>query len=95
MDVEITLEGKLNGCEVALSLEKAVSYTHLSPLLPPVGVWAVSQSQCAVQPLSPATDRRLGEPLPHQLSNRTRAHLSADCSFDHCIICLLYTSRCV
>ena len=30
----------------------------------------------AVQPLSPATDRRLGEPLPHQLSNRTRVHLS-------------------
>ena len=29
----------------------------------------------AVQPLSPATDRRLGEPLPHQLPNRTRAHL--------------------
>ena len=28
----------------------------------------------AVQPLSPATDRRLGEPLPHQLSNRTQAH---------------------
>ena len=31
----------------------------------------------AVQPLSPATDRRLGRPLPHQLSNRTRAHLCA------------------
>ena len=31
----------------------------------------------AVQPLSPATDRRLGRPLPHQLSNQTRAHLSA------------------
>ena len=31
----------------------------------------------ADQPLSPATDRRLGRPLPHQLSNRTRAHLSA------------------
>ena len=28
----------------------------------------------AVQPLSPATHRRLGEPLPHQLSNGTRAH---------------------
>ena len=27
--------------------------------------------------LSPATDRRLGEPLPHQLSNQTRGHLSA------------------
>ena len=31
----------------------------------------------AVQPLSPATDRRLGGPLPHQLSNQTRGHLSA------------------
>ena len=30
----------------------------------------------AVQPLSPATDRRLGGPLPHQLPNRTRVHLS-------------------
>ena len=28
----------------------------------------------AVQPLSPATDRRLGGPLPHQLPNQTRAH---------------------
>ena len=31
----------------------------------------------AVHPLRPATDRRLGEPLPHQLSNQTRGHLSA------------------
>ena len=31
----------------------------------------------AVQPLSPATDRRLGGPLPHQLANRPRAHLTA------------------
>ena len=31
----------------------------------------------AVQPLSPATHRRLGGPLPHQLSNGTRAHLCA------------------
>ena len=35
----------------------------------------------AGQPLSPATNRRLGGPLPHQLANWTRAHLSADCSF--------------
>ena len=34
-------------------------------------------SNVAVQPLSPATDRRLGEPLPHQLANQTRAHLCA------------------
>ena len=31
----------------------------------------------AGQPLSPATDRRLGEPLPHQLANRPRVHLRA------------------
>ena len=31
----------------------------------------------AVQPLSPATDRRLGGPLPHQPANQTRGHLSA------------------
>ena len=29
----------------------------------------------AGQPLSPATDRRLGGPLPHQLANQTRVHL--------------------
>ena len=28
----------------------------------------------AGRPLRPATDRRLGRPLPHQLANRTRAH---------------------
>ena len=28
----------------------------------------------AVQPLSPATDRRFGGPLPRQLANQTRAH---------------------
>ena len=28
----------------------------------------------AVHPLRPATDRRLGGPLPHQLANQTRAH---------------------
>ena len=26
--------------------------------------------------LKPATDRRLGEPLPHQLANQTRVHLT-------------------
>src|SRR3954462_13423981 len=46
-----------------------------SPLLPPVGVWAVSQSQCGRPPLRPGTDRCLGEPLPHQLANQARAPL--------------------
>ena len=31
----------------------------------------------ADRPLRPANDRRLGEPLPHQLANRTRTHLLA------------------
>ena len=31
----------------------------------------------AGQPLSPATDRRLGGPLPHQQANQTRGHLKA------------------
>ena len=35
----------------------------------------------ADQPLSPATDRCLGRPLPHQLANQTRVHLKAIKSF--------------
>ena len=31
----------------------------------------------AGHPLRPATDRRLGEPLPHQLANQPWAHLKA------------------
>ena len=31
----------------------------------------------ADRPLRPATDHRLGEPLPHQLTNRTQAPLEA------------------
>ena len=40
----------------------------------------------AVHPLRPATDHRLGGPLPRQLPNRTRAHLPPDSSFDPCTI---------
>ena len=48
------------------------------PLLPPVGVWAVSQSQCvAGHPLRPATRHRLGGPSPRQLADRPRAPLPA------------------
>ncbi len=69
-----------------------------SPLLPPVGVWAVSQSSVAGRSLKPATDRRLGGLLPRQLANPASAapiargltvprfHLSISCgisqSFD-------------
>ena len=35
----------------------------------------------AVQPLSPATRLRLGEPLPHQLPDRTQVAPSAHCCF--------------
>ena len=48
-----------------------------SSLLPPVGVWTVLSSNVAVHPLRPAIHHRLGEPLPHQLANRTQVHLSA------------------
>ena len=44
-----------------------------SSLLPPVGVWAVLNPSVADRPLRPATDRRLGRPLPHQLANRPQA----------------------
>ena len=52
-----------------------VPIVQYSPLLPPVGVWAVSPSQCGRSPLRPATDRCLGGPLPRQLANQTRVHL--------------------
>ena len=37
----------------------------------------------AGRPLRPATDRSLGEPLPHQQANQTQAPLQADCSFNN------------
>ena len=45
----------------------------------------------AVHPLRPATYRRLGEPLPHQLANRTQSSPTAHIAFiqkscDFCII---------
>ena len=58
-----------------------------SLLLPPVGVWAVLSPSLADHPLRPANDRRLGEPLPHQLSNRTQAAPKADKSFNPKTIC--------
>ena len=53
---------------------RVASIAQYSPLLPPVGVWTVLNSNVAVHPLRSATHRRLGGPLPHQLPNRTRAH---------------------
>src|SRR6202035_4254119 len=43
-----------------------------SRLQPPVGVWAVSQSQCA-GPRSPGSHHSLGGPLPRQPANSTTA----------------------
>ncbi len=45
-------------------------------------------SSVADHPLRSATHRRLGEPLPHQLSNGMKAHLMAfDCSkFNNCFM---------
>ena len=78
----------------AASLHQAFAHCAISPTAAsrrslgrvsvPMWPFNLSSPNVAVQPLSPATDRRLGEPLPHQLSNRTRAHLQADCSFDLC-----------
>ena len=46
-----------------------------SSLLPPVGVWAVSQSQCGGGlPLRTPIHRSLGGPLPRQQANGTRPH---------------------
>ena len=46
-----------------------------SSLLPPVGVWSVSQYQCGDLPLRTPNHRRLGEPLPRLLANDTHGHL--------------------
>ena len=53
-----------------------------SLLLPPVGVWTVLSSSQADHPLRPATDRRLGALLPHQLANRTQAAPKAPSTYD-------------
>ena len=45
-----------------------------SSLLPPVGVWSVSQYQCGDLPLRTPTHRRLGGPLPRLLPNAPHAH---------------------
>ena len=44
-----------------------------SPLLPPVGVWAVSQSQCGWPSSQTSYPSCLGGPLPRQLADRSRA----------------------
>ena len=43
----------------------------------------------AVHSLKPATDRRLGGPLPHQLANQTRVHLAPPefSTLYHAILC--------
>ena len=46
-----------------------------SSLLPPVGVWSVSQYQCGGSPFRAPIYRCLGMPLPHLLANRTHTHL--------------------
>ena len=45
----------------------------------------------AVHPLRPATYHCLGEPLPHQLTNRTQSSLVAHIAFIHlpCEICII------
>ena len=48
-----------------------------SSLQPPVGVWAVLSPSVGGQSLNPPRRLSLGEPLPHQLANPTRADLLA------------------
>ncbi len=50
---------------------RLASIAEDSRLQPPVGVWAVLSPSVGGQPLSPPTRRRLGEPLPHQLADRS------------------------
>ena len=52
-----------------------------SSLLPPVGVWAVSQSQCGGLPLRTPIHRRHGGPLPRRQANGTHPHPFPDRSF--------------
>ena len=46
----------------------------------------------AGRPLRPATDRRLGRPLPHQLPNRTQAAHQAHYCFDPQVSCGISSS---
>ncbi len=62
----------------AALLRQAFAHCARFPLLPPVGVWAVSQSSVADRPLRPATRRRLGGPLPHQQADRPRGSPGAE-----------------
>ncbi len=55
-------------------LHQACAHCAIFPTAASVGVWTVSQFQCAGHPLRPARDRRLGEPLPHQQANPIWAH---------------------
>ncbi len=59
-------------CSVKLSL-----IAENSSLLPPVGVCSYLISSVAVHPLRPATDKSLGEPLPHQQANQLQARIQA------------------
>ena len=52
------------------------SIVQYSLLLPPVGVWSVSQYQCGGSSSQTPYHRSLGEPLPHQLTNGPHAHLN-------------------
>ena len=50
------------------------SIDQYSSLLPPVGVWTVSQFQCGGPSSQNPTDRCLGGPLPRQQANQTHPH---------------------
>ena len=64
-----------------------------SLLLPPVGVWAVSQSQCGRPPLRPAMHRRLvGRYLTNQLMHRRSIHVHGQGHFNSSQMLVCYLS---
>ena len=62
----------------SIRLSPIVEYSRLQP---PVGVWTVLSSIVGGHALTPPTRHRLGEPLPHQLADRTEAPPRVNCFF--------------
>ena len=75
---KLTALGVLKGSQFIIDPEKigyeTCAYVALYLKNPKFG--PCLSSNVSVRPLSPDTDHCLGEPLPHQLTNQTQAHLS-------------------
>ena len=68
----------------SIRLSPIVEYSRLQP---PVGVWTVLSSIVGGHALTPPTRHRLGEPLPHQLADRTEAPPRVNCFFTQHFLC--------